>query len=120
MDVATGENAPLQERQRPESVELNPCLPGDAVHLVIAEHGFQISSGCKCRGMIRKMNEHDIQWSYDNMTEIIDVMVEEARRREIKVLGVEPPDVVLRAVARRWIGQGLRNCKRASALRATG
>lgn len=102
----------ILERSQPIPIEYNPRLPGDSLHLYIAEKGFEEDEGCACHSMRLKMNAHPIEWSYENIERIASGMVAEARRRQSGISAVVP-ELLLRATARRWVRAALRRCRQA-------
>lgn len=82
--------------------------PGTELHAILAGRGYEVGEKCKCKRTIKAMNMHGPEWCLATIDKIADVMVEEARRRKIKVLGIEPPELALRLQGKRWIKQAVR------------
>lgn len=85
---------------------------GDCLHKLLAAKGYEPTAECPCNSMIAKMNANGPIWCRQHEDEIVAAMVEEAKRRKIKVLGVEPPERALRWRARKWVRQAVRECER--------
>ena len=107
-------NIPLPTpRPLPTSPTYRPALPGDALHLLLESKGYHPGVGCGCQSMIGRMNQEGIEWSRQNWKLIVANMVLEARNRNLTILGVNPPEALLRLTAKRWLFQALRHCEHA-------
>lgn len=77
--------------------------PGTELHKICLSNGYDIQIGCRCIEYIRKMNLNGPEWSLSHIEEIIESIVSEAKRRGIKIIGINIPEILLRYKARQWI-----------------
>lgn len=83
--------------------------PGSELHAILSARGYEITGDCACQRTMKMMNLHGPEWCLANMDKIADVMIREARKRKVRVLGIEPPEALLRLQAYRWIRAAVRN-----------
>lgn len=81
---------------------------GAILHAIVERAGYRILPGCACRRAIAAMNRNGPLWCLERINDLADIMISEARRRKIKVLGIEPPEFLLRLRAERWIRRAVR------------
>jgi hypothetical protein len=83
--------------------------PGTELHNFMSEKGYEIEPGCNCLAIIRQMNIGGVEWCKRSISShIIPAIVAEAHRRQVKVLGISPPEIVLQITAERWVRSAIR------------
>lgn len=83
--------------------------PGTELHSIIQKAGYEISTFCKCKSMMKRMNAKGPDWCEEHAEAIITVMVDEAKRRKLKW-----PERVLRWQAGRWLRQAIHQWRKKS------
>jgi len=82
---------------------------GSELHRLLKEKGYDIEPDCHCVPLIKMMNVRGPEWATKNMdTMIVPMMVSEAQRRKIKVLGVDIPEMFLQLTAKKWVKSAIR------------
>lgn len=96
--------------------------PGNELHLIVKNLGFEINPDCQCLATIHKMNRLGADWSInEGMAEIISVMADEGQKRKLtySMVGVSIPSLsdqliprqVLETQARTWVSEACSNWK---------
>jgi hypothetical protein len=82
--------------------------PGSELKSLLAVFGIHSSPTCKCNAMARKMNEMEVTepgWSLAHIEEVVDVMEETAKKRNLPFLRTAGRILVRKAV-RNWQKKG--------------
>jgi hypothetical protein len=82
--------------------------PGSELKALLAVFGIHSSPTCKCNAMARKMNEMEVTepgWSLAHIEEVVDVMEETAKKRNLPFLRTAGRILVRKAV-RNWQKKG--------------
>ena len=95
--------------ETPITLKLAPGI-GTELHTILASKGYHITAGCKCLAMMYKMNAGGKEWVLANEEEIVDTMLDEAKKR-----GLRYPEVGMRFFAQKWIRKATSNYEKSLA-----
>lgn len=99
-----GPRSPLQSGSRPAASQDGP---GNELHKILLEYGYDIQPGCACRGTMLRMNLWGSAGTRLNRETVIDTMYQEFRKRH-PIASKLIPGGLTRAVAAAWVDEAIR------------